>query len=272
MEHITEALQEIAKQQEGTSLSKVSGAILNLEPDEKKIVELKYISKPFGAMTLPDRTKWTKALLLKISIITGWIVPDNEALNVLVDQFEKKLNESYPTVNPDEVEYAFRNAGTTVQDWGKQINLSLIDQVMIPFIEKRFEVSRKEEQQKLKKLPMTIENISDMQLWDSTMEFVKRPNASVHLIPPGLYEWADKNGNINTSRDEKHEYMERAILVHHSELAAKYEKNPHSLETKKELNDFNKMREEKKYSIVETIKLQELAKKMIVFDMMKKGN
>jgi hypothetical protein len=87
---------------------------------------------------------WAKALLLKIHVITGWVIPGNELLNILVDQFEKKLKEDYGHFNVEEIEYAFRKHGTAVKDWGKQMNLSLIDEVLIPYLHIRHEASENE--------------------------------------------------------------------------------------------------------------------------------
>lgn len=252
-------------------MQKVSNKILNLEPDEKELVTLKYLSKPFGLMSLPDRTKWSKALLLKISVITGWVVPVNEMLNVLVDQFEKKLYESYANVNHDEVEFAFRSAGTTIEDWGKQINLSLIDQVMIPFLSRRFEVSKKEEQQKNKlELPTVKEDISDEgmdKFWEDTQVLVKK-GFTIELIPPMLYDWMNKNGHILITKAEKREFFEGAVMHRHAILAKEYEQNPHSNESKERLTSFSRMRETRCYAEGEVKILQDTAKRMVVYKLM----
>lgn len=224
-------------------------------------------------MSVPDRTKWTKGLIAKISVITGWVVPYNEVLNILVDQLEKKLTESYPNTNPDEVEYAFRERGTLLEDWGKEMNLAMFDKVMIPYMEKRFEASKVEQQQKEKlMLPEKKEDMSDnamVDFWENTAKLVKNGGYAVDLIPPGLYEWMDESGGINLDREKKNMYMERAMLYRHSIIASAYEKNPHSLETKQALVDFNRMRETKEFSQEEKSRLQLMAKKMVVFDMMK---
>ncbi len=86
-----------------------------------------------------------KALLLKISVITGWIIPDNEKQDILVGQFKMKLIEDCDTVNVDEIEYAFRKYGTTVEDWGKEMNLNMVDKVLIPYLSERMEASFAEE-------------------------------------------------------------------------------------------------------------------------------
>lgn len=79
-------------------------------------------------------------LLVKIHVITGWVI-DEALKDVLNDQFRKHLIESYPVMNVDEIEYAFRKKGTTTKDWGKTFNLALVDEVLIPYCEERMRLS-----------------------------------------------------------------------------------------------------------------------------------
>lgn len=96
-------------------------------------------------MTPSEVSKWGKGLLAKIHVITGWTIPNSpELLNILTDQFQKNLIEKYGMLNPDEIEYAFRHHGTDVQDWGKAMNLNLIDSVLSPYAHKRFDISEDE--------------------------------------------------------------------------------------------------------------------------------
>lgn len=91
-------------------------------------------------------------------------MPSNEALGVLLDQFNKKIVEDYPTVTSEEITYAFRSNGHEVKEWGKALNISLIDDVMVPYLEKRIQVSRVEEQKKQiehKKTPAELKQIDD---------------------------------------------------------------------------------------------------------------
>lgn len=123
----------------------------NLPPQgtpEGKILALKYTRKQIGQMNEHEVSGWGKALLVKIHVITGWTIPGAELLNILVDQFQKKLVESYPQMNPDEIEYAFRSGGTVVKDWGKAMNLALIDEVLIPYLEERKRLSHELEERK----------------------------------------------------------------------------------------------------------------------------
>lgn len=92
-------------------------------------------------------SKWSKALLLKIHVITGWVIPSDNALySVLKDQFQKQLSEKYFELNPDEIEFAFRNEGTLIEDWGKDLNLNLIDKILLKYLANRYKVSNAEEQ------------------------------------------------------------------------------------------------------------------------------
>jgi hypothetical protein len=99
-------------------------------------------------MTEAELQSSVKQTLLKIHVITGWNMPPNELMLILVDQFAKKVLESYPNVTAEEIEYAFRSEGHSVKEWGKSLSISLIDDVMLPYLSKRFEVSRFEESKK----------------------------------------------------------------------------------------------------------------------------
>jgi hypothetical protein len=118
--------------------------------EEEMLIRLKYAAPQIGAMRGQEITNWSMALLLKIHVITGWVIPANQLMNILVDQFEKKLTEDYSMLNTEEIEYAFRSGGTQVKDWGKEMNLNLIDQVLTPYVSKRLLASANEEQKKSK--------------------------------------------------------------------------------------------------------------------------
>lgn len=124
--------------------------------EEQKIIRLKYAALPIRRMSEWEIKKWAGALLLKINVITGWIIPEEEIMNILVDQFEKKLTEDYDMLNPEEIEYAFRKSGTMIKDWGKEMNLNLIDQVLAPYVDIRLTASANEERRKFKPPPQRI--------------------------------------------------------------------------------------------------------------------
>lgn len=110
------------------------------------MLQVKYASKKIGQMDGAELSKWAKALLAKIHVITGWVIPSNEGLyHILLDQFKKTLEEKYSELNPDEIEFAFRNNGTGVEDWGKELNLNLIDKVLVAYLHDRYRLSATEE-------------------------------------------------------------------------------------------------------------------------------
>lgn len=133
-------------------LSRSSGP----EDEEEKLIRLKYAAPQIDSLNDPEIKKWSMALLLKIHIITGWVIPGSQLMNILVDQFEKKLMEDYHLLNTEEIEYAFRKGGTVIKDWGKDMNLNLIDQVLVPYVENRLQASANEEKRKSRPPPQKI--------------------------------------------------------------------------------------------------------------------
>lgn len=210
------------------------------------------------------------AILLKIHVVTGWVVPaDDKILDILLDQFEKKLTESYSNVNADELEYAFRSLGTTVKDWGKTMNLSLIDEVMIPYLQTRAEISKLEEH----KTPLQIENKEDvsdqaMQDWfDLTVTQVREGKLTSDFIPVMLYDWKDRKGEIQATAKEKKEYLEKAVSFCYNKLFAN-SKTPEGLIV---FNEFCEMKNSGEFSGRYATELLSLAKKMILWDKILKG-
>lgn len=124
----------------------ISSATLTSE--EKGIIDLKYKSNQFGEMKNIELLNECSLLLLRLSVITGWIIPQAELKNILIENLCKKMLEGYPNVNVNEVEYAFRNKGIEIKDWGKSFSLTLLDEVMLPYIEKRYSISEMEQRGK----------------------------------------------------------------------------------------------------------------------------
>lgn len=126
-------------------MSQISSKIT---PEEKKILELKYSGKRFGQMQPVEVLESAQQVLLRVHVIAGWVMPADELVAILVDEFSKKIVESYPNVTAEEIAYAFRSEGYKVKEWGKALNIGLIDEVMVPYLERRFELSKFEEQKK----------------------------------------------------------------------------------------------------------------------------
>jgi hypothetical protein len=123
----------------------LTSLLKNFEPQEQKIYQLTTAAPAINRLDKFQRRTAVAQLMLTIHVITGWSIPEKEMMVILVDQFEKKLTESYPVLNVSEIEFAFRAFGVGINDWGKQMNLSLIDEVLNTYLGQRSEVQRKAE-------------------------------------------------------------------------------------------------------------------------------
>lgn len=146
-----------------------------LQPDELQIINLKYKSPVFGKMTDGQLFQSVQTLLLKIHVITGWEIPVKELMGILIDQLIKKIREDYETLNSDEVEHAFRQA--PVKEWGKALNLNLIDEVVGPYLVKRRQISDMEERSK----PAPVQKLAPM--WQLDLEIAYNNLKRVNKLP-----------------------------------------------------------------------------------------
>lgn len=130
------------------TLSTNSGELL---PDERKILQVKYASLPFAKLTPQEQHGHSLGLLLKINVVTGWPVPDSkEERNILTEQLKLYLVENWPLYNVDEIMYAVRSYATAINNWGKNMNLSLIGSAMVEYEKERLEISKLEESKAMK--------------------------------------------------------------------------------------------------------------------------
>lgn len=248
---------------------------MTFEPEEMQIMAAKYQGKRFGAMAWGDLDTWAKALLIKINSITGWIIPD-ETLEILVDQFRKKLVEAYGDCTSEEIEYAFRNYGTIVKDWGKQMNLSLIDEVMIPYLARRREVSDHEEIIALNEVPKIeykedMSNQSMQEWFNEIAKKIKEGQMRIEFIPPILYEWMDSNGNITATKEQKYEYLNRAVEYRLGVLRQAVEEED-SITNRFALSSFVTMKNNGCLEGKEAGLVKILAKQILLFEMVNNSN
>lgn len=230
-----------------------------LHPEDSSIIELKYSGKGFGVMTEDERWFSAQTLLLKIHAITGWAIPTNEMMEILIDQFQRKLSEGYKNVNIQEVEYAFRNKGADVKDWGKAMNLSLFDEVMIPYLVHRADLSRTEES--LKK-PLMIEEKTELttEEWNEWIEDAK--GYSFDAIPVAIYDYLVRIGAVTLTSAEKNALMAKSVdyLASTLELLSR------------ERNEFIEMRNNGRFGDIVTSRLINISKKYAIQDYFKSKN
>lgn len=232
----------------------------NITSEERRVIELKYAGKRFGIMSENERFSMAEILLLKISTITGWTLPISELMNILTDQFQKILLEKYENTNPQEFEYAFRNKGIEIKDWGKAMNLSLIDDVMQPYLEHRFELSRQEESMINKPLAIDQKQELSNEEWEEWIEDIKK--YSIELIPISCYDYLLRTGKINPTSKEKHQYLQSAMPIY-------------SLSIQENLRDWNDFITQKTTGVISGKHLDSLitiSKRLIVSDHLHKSN
>lgn len=165
------------------------------DPD-KKMIALKYQSEQMGQMSEENLRRYSIALLLKIHVITGWVI-DPDLKDILSDQFRKHLLENYPVMNVDEIEYAFRKKGTTTKDWGKTFNLALVDEVLIPYCEERMRLSFDLEERNTQPPPMKVNTEEEIDNFHRkwTEEFYQRiRSGQIENVPAYCQDILVKDG------------------------------------------------------------------------------
>lgn len=245
----------------------MKASVPTLTPEENSILSVKYAALPIGKLKPLELVAVPKALLLKISTITGWVIPEDEFGDILVDQFRHLLTEKYSSCNPEEIEFAFRMFGTTVKDWGKQMHLALVDEVMIPYMNRRSEVSKHEESYKLAKLQYKPrEDTSDdgMEKW---LLETKDQNLAVEFLPTMLYDWLVDKKRLAPTKIEKWEQLQIAIAYTTHKLSTLFT-NQMNTTNKNALSRFLKMKENG-FPQEDADKLYNLTKKMFLFNYLK---
>lgn len=122
-----------------------------------------------------------------------------------------------------------------------------------------------------------IENVSretsdeEMEGWISDWRKEVKTLINPSLIPPFFYSWLEKKGKLELSKDQKHEYMEQAVSVRQFNLSEQAKSEGVHGEGQKTLNEFNLMRNDGIFKGYEVERLKEMAKKIAVFDYLKKS-
>lgn len=163
-------------------------------------------------MTPAQLSAHCKALVLKISVITGWSIPENsEYITILTDQLMKKFADDYQDLNVDEFEYAMRAYGTHIKDWGKGLNLALIDDAICEYKGRRQHLSQMEEQNRQKEpqnesLPAAPEDWSAE--WEKIKNSVRNGTLRTEFISTCVYDWMLREKMITLSGKERWQVLE----------------------------------------------------------------
>ncbi|MBC9913149.1 hypothetical protein [Chitinophaga varians] len=173
---------------------------------------MKYNSKRFGNYTDTELHTIIEALILKTAVITGWQLAEDDAyVTILTDQLRKKAIDDYQNINPDEFEYAMRTYGTKIKDWGKALNLSLIDDAICEYLGKRQHLSELESQKRaneaeLPALPPGETDWSDE--WEKIKNNARNGILKASFITTCVYDWLFRNKMITLTGPERWQVLE----------------------------------------------------------------
>jgi hypothetical protein len=179
-----------------------------MSEDDRLMIARKYVQPTLGSLWKHNKEQFYLTLqrvVMKIHVITGWRVPANEMLDILLDQMEKRIIERYPAINEAEIEHAFRN-NTVVKDYGKNLNLNTVDEVLLPYLSERYDASLREERMKtvkdVKMLPAA--QVTDEEFIISLYKTFTQ-NPQFLLIPTMAYDILKKT--MQLSIEQKRSYL-----------------------------------------------------------------
>lgn len=110
----------------------------NLADKELSIINASLTGQKIRDLPEQEIGATSMRLLFSISVITGWEIPNNDAYQeTLTRQLYLKIKESYGSCTEEEILYAMRNYSQGVEEYGKPINLKLIDDVMVKYISEK---------------------------------------------------------------------------------------------------------------------------------------
>jgi hypothetical protein len=215
-------------------------------------LKLKYILPRISDTPAIDVGRHAKGLLFRLHTITGWKLPDDEYfLNTLVSEFTQYLVEKCGDLNPEEIAHAFRHYSLGIQDWGKSMNLSLIDEPIREYRIRRRELSELEErlsmqQKAVKSGELTAATCDWSKEWEELKEKAKNGQIRNAVILTPVYDWLVREGILTLSKEEKWDLV-------------KVCKDQYLTQVKNQLNDMAGTPESKS---AEANKLRDAAEKM----------
>lgn len=170
------------------------------------MIALKYSGPRFSSIPDEDIQLHAMGLLIRLHAVTGWRIPEDEViLNTLVSEFSKFLAERFADLNPEEVAYAFRNYATGIKDWGKSMNLSLIEEPLQEYRNERRRLSELEERAKTSAIPSQLPagECDWSEQWESLKEQAKNGQIDEAIILTPMYDWLVRQGLLTVDEDEK---------------------------------------------------------------------
>lgn len=222
------------------------------------------MSPAFSKIPEHEKSIHIYKLLFKISVITGWSIPETEFFDIFIEQFKLKMNESYRFLNMDEIEYAFRTY--KVEDYGKNFNLHIFIEVISRYLAERRQVDQHEDIQKEQIMIHNHVEQTDAELENELIEYSQKDytGKKIYLLPPFLFDNLVKLQKIDLSESAKIKKYAEALKLH--EILLRMDADTMEYEKIKSYQAFVKLRENNFENIDKSLSLfiDSLHKKLYV--------
>lgn len=221
---------QAAKNQQGAEWPEHIASLMmrlpNMPKEMQQIAKVKYSGPRFNSIDSLDIPLVTKTLLAQICTVTGWLMPENKfAQQALIKEFQCYCLEVADDMTPDEIRYAMRHYALGIKDWGKAVNLQMINEPLVEYRNARAEFSEIEGESDIKEVKQS--KLSSPVDWHDTIEKLRSGEISgpfEQMVPyAAIYDWAEKNGLFSPTNAEKWEYMEWARNEYMNEVKIKRE-------------------------------------------------
>jgi hypothetical protein len=158
-----------------------------------------------------DISQQVKATLMRINAITGWNLPTGPSLQILINETSEYLLQNCADMNPEEIAYAVRNFSGESKDWGKNLNIPLIDESVQKYRFSRAEVSEKENKARIAiQEPQKEEKKEELADWSDSWQSILKvaetggiKELNEIVISVLVYDWLKRNNMITFSSEER---------------------------------------------------------------------
>jgi hypothetical protein len=180
--------------------------------EEAEIAKVKYLVPCFKTLPEIELVGYVQGIVKRVKVITGWAIPElQEDRLILYSEMAIHFKEKWSTYNAEEVIYAIRNYSG--ENYGKDINLKLIDEAMDKYASIRAEISRKEEQEKNR---LEFYRKYDKAYGYDAMELVQTfyndflaNTIKLNQIPARVYEIIKERCKPSFTEEQKKEFTRR---------------------------------------------------------------
>jgi hypothetical protein len=146
-----------------------------------------------------------QGLLFRVKVVTGWRLPElPEERRVLYSELALHLQQKWATFNQEEVMYAIRNFSGT--DWGKDVNVQLLDEALQHYADLRKELSKMEEQKSFKPVALLQGAVDWKEVIEMDYQHFLAGQLNIHLMPHQAYDECVSIGYI--AEDTYEDFLE----------------------------------------------------------------